>query len=125
MLNPFGTSPIFAMWQGFYGSIVHEPAALHVRTTYGCTVQRVSAGVYKIFLSTGADDATVLPQLQLFGQSPLDPLYPQVVYGTGPFAQQITLTFLNLASAPEDPTGLWNFILYDGNDGIDESPGAP
>jgi hypothetical protein len=127
MLNPYGSSPILAMWQGFYGIQLDiiPSAALYARSSYGCVVTRQSQGVYTLQLNTGVDDATILIQLQLYGIDPTNPLFPQIVYGVGVANQQIQFTFIDSSGNTQDPPGLWNLIAFDGNDGIDESPGNP
>jgi len=124
MLNPYGSSPILAMWQGFLGG---DPSSLQIRTAYGCVVTNPSVGLYVLQLNTGVDDATILLQLQLFGVNPVNPIFPQIAYGLGgpPFNQQVQLTFTDSSGNPIDPPGLWNIVVYDANDGIDESPGRP
>jgi hypothetical protein len=134
MLNPFGSSPVLAMWQGFVENPNPNPpavATLVARTAYASVLTRTSVGVFLLQLSTGADDATTLVAVQLLNQTPMNAVFlSSIIYNpsgidAAPYNEQVQLTFTDLGNEPADPTGFFNIIVSDVNDGIDEFPGNP
>jgi hypothetical protein len=132
MLNPYGSSAVLAMWQGFVNHPNVSPDDdLTTRTAYGNVFTRIAIGVFLIQLSTGADDATMLCSVQLFNQNAGNNVYlSQILYNPSgspkpPGNQQIQLTFMDIGHEKADPPDLFNFVISDVNDSIDESPGNP
>jgi hypothetical protein len=126
MLNPYGSSPIAAIFQGFTG---RDGGAFVTRAAYNCTVTRVSQGVYLVQLNTGVDDANFAVQTQLWDDAgnivqqsiSYNPTSADTLPGSG----QIRITFITAAITPDDPGGLFNIIVYQCTDGVDNTPGAP
>ncbi len=112
----YGASPFVAQFQGF----VNSTPALVTRAAQNCTVTRSSAGVFVMTINTGSvDDANYLAMVTQYGEA-VKTL--AISYGT-PAANQITFTF----GTPTDPgtSDLFNIVVTQCTDGVDNTPGSP
>jgi hypothetical protein len=125
MLNPYGTSPIAAIYQG----LVTQDGVLIDKAHYNCTVTRIGPGVFLIQMNTGVDDTDFALQCNYFNDEAIDgqniayaPNATNVPpFNTFPYTAQIQITTLALG-ASVDPTGLFNFVVLQCTDGTNETP---
>ena len=124
MQNPYGTSPIVAMFQGVQNEdLFVYPWEAYAQ--YGCIVSSGGQGVLVMTLNTGMSDNTVAAVVSQFGVegTSCPPLEVQIAYATHgspvwdgvPGNNVITITF----GAPSLPPGLINVVVYGCYDEID------